>query len=113
MGTFAAFLFLTGLYFLPTVVAAAREKRDVVGIGVVNFFFGWTFIGWVIALIMAISWDRQRDFVYVQNVMAPPYGYPPNGTQWQQSPQQRQQQYTRRGATSSDVVSGEYQPWNG
>jgi Superinfection immunity protein len=45
------------LYFLPTIVAAARSKRDTMSIFVLNFFLGWTAIGWVIALVWALKAD--------------------------------------------------------
>jgi hypothetical protein len=41
------------LYFLPLWVAAARGCKAGAGIGVVNLFLGWTFIGWVVALAWA------------------------------------------------------------
>jgi hypothetical protein len=44
-------LFLAVLYFLPAIIG--RDKRDSTGIFLLNLFFGWTVIGWVIALIWA------------------------------------------------------------
>ena len=44
---------LTFGYMLPWAVAASRGKSNQAAIGVVSFFLGWTFIGWVIALVMA------------------------------------------------------------
>ena len=46
-------LFLVLLYFLPTIIG--RDKRDAAGIILVNVFLGWTVIGWLIALIWAIT----------------------------------------------------------
>ena len=46
------------MYFLPTIIAAARSKYDVAAIFVLNFFLGWTFIGWIIALVWALKHDR-------------------------------------------------------
>lgn len=40
-------------YFLPWAIAATRGKSNSAAIGVLNFFLGWTFIGWVAALVMA------------------------------------------------------------
>jgi hypothetical protein len=40
-------------YMLPWAVAVSRGKSNQAAIGIVNFFLGWTFIGWVIALVMA------------------------------------------------------------
>ena len=45
---------LVALYFLPTVVAFRRRVPNVVQVALVNFFFGWSVIGWIIALIMAV-----------------------------------------------------------
>lgn len=45
------------LYFLPSIIAFARNKRDVTSILLLNFFLGWTAIGWVIALVWAVKTD--------------------------------------------------------
>jgi len=37
------------LYFLPTIIAFGRSKRDAVSILVLNLLLGWTAICWVIA----------------------------------------------------------------
>ncbi|HTA97660.1 MAG TPA: superinfection immunity protein [Solirubrobacteraceae bacterium] len=42
-----------GLYFLPTMVAVSRKVTNQGSIFVINFFLGWSFIGWVVALAMA------------------------------------------------------------
>jgi hypothetical protein len=42
-------------YMLPWAVAASRGKSNQGGIAVLNLFLGWTFVGWVIALVMACS----------------------------------------------------------
>ena len=41
------------IYFAPTVVAYQNKKDNKVSILVLNLFLGWTFIGWVIALVWA------------------------------------------------------------
>jgi T4 superinfection immunity protein/zinc ribbon protein len=46
------------LYFLPAYLA--RNKSNFTAILVLNVLTGWTFIGWVIALIWALSSDPQR-----------------------------------------------------
>jgi len=51
------FLVLSALlYFLPTIIG--RHNSDSVGIFIVNLLFGWTVIGWFIALIWACSGER-------------------------------------------------------
>jgi hypothetical protein len=58
------FLFLSAiLYFLPTIIG--RHKADVMGIFLVNFLFGWTVIGWFIALIWACSPERYAPVRFV------------------------------------------------
>lgn len=37
------------LYFLPSIIG--RRKRDFAAILVLNLFLGWTFIGWIVALV--------------------------------------------------------------
>ena len=44
-------------YFLPTILAFARNKRDTTAILVLNILLGWTVIGWVIALVWALKQD--------------------------------------------------------
>ncbi len=44
------------LYFLPSV--AGWEKRDRNAIIALNLLLGWTFVGWVIALVWALRQDK-------------------------------------------------------
>jgi hypothetical protein len=64
-------LFLIALYFLPAIVAGSRHLHERTAITMLNLFLGWTFIGWIIALIWAIT-APSPWIAYVQ----PPY-YPP------------------------------------
>ena len=45
------------MYFLPSIIALARSKRDLTGIILLNLLVGWTMIGWVIALVWAVKTD--------------------------------------------------------
>lgn len=45
------------MYFLPTIVALVRSKRDITAILLLNLFLGWTGIGWVVALVWASKHD--------------------------------------------------------
>lgn len=51
-------LILAVLYFVPTIVASSRERKNRNAIFVTNLLFGWTLIGWGIALIWAVKEDR-------------------------------------------------------
>lgn len=41
-------------YFIPWIVALRNSHRHAVGIFLLNLFLGWTFIGWIGALIWAV-----------------------------------------------------------
>jgi hypothetical protein len=45
------------MYFLPSIIALIRSKRDTLAIFLLNFFLGWTVIGWFVALIWAAKND--------------------------------------------------------
>ena len=47
------------LYFLPAFLA--RNKPDFTAIFLVNLLAGWTFIGWIVALVWALSSGSQRQ----------------------------------------------------
>jgi hypothetical protein len=46
---------LVALYLLPTIVAFARGRHNTGAIIVLNLFLGWTLLGWVVALVWAVS----------------------------------------------------------
>jgi len=46
-------LFLIGLYFLPSIVGSRHHNAS--AIFILNLFLGWTFLGWVIALVWACT----------------------------------------------------------
>jgi hypothetical protein len=45
------------IYFLPSIIALGRNKRDITAIVLLNFLLGWTMIGWVVALVWAVKAD--------------------------------------------------------
>lgn len=51
-------------YFLPSIIALARNKHNIVTILLLNFFLGWTAIGWIIALVMAVKNDVPQPVGY-------------------------------------------------
>jgi hypothetical protein len=42
------------IYFMPTIIAYVRDHHSVLAIFVANFFLGWTFLGWVGALVWSV-----------------------------------------------------------
>lgn len=55
------FLAALGIYFLPLLIANTRGREGQVLIGIGNFLLGWTFIGWVVLLIVAFTGESKRD----------------------------------------------------
>jgi hypothetical protein len=47
-------------YFLPTLIAIFRHHHQWGAITIINVFFGWTFIGWVVSLAWAVSARSER-----------------------------------------------------
>ena len=45
------------IYFLPTIAALARGKRNAGAIFALNLLLGWTLAGWIIALVWALTRD--------------------------------------------------------
>jgi hypothetical protein len=50
-------LFGTGFvaYFLPGIIALGRGHQNAGAIAVLNALFGWTIVGWIIALLRAVT----------------------------------------------------------
>lgn len=61
-------------YFLPTILAHFRKKQNFTSILLLNIFLGWSLIGWVVALVWAVSVDAQPAQVTIINQTAPPPG---------------------------------------
>jgi hypothetical protein len=62
------------IYFAPSLIAAARRTHNATGIFLLNLFLGWTGIGWIIALLLAIC----SSPVYYH----PYWYYPPPPRRW-------------------------------
>jgi hypothetical protein len=56
------------VYFLPALIAYLRDARAYAKIAFLNIVFGWTVIGWILALIWSLldtrilEWRKQRRF---------------------------------------------------
>lgn len=51
---------LIAIYLLPTFVACGRRVRQKIAIISMNFWFGWTIIGWFAALSLAMTLDTEH-----------------------------------------------------
>ena len=61
IGTLPLLLFFgLAIYFIPAFIAYKRQCLQKVSILLLNIFLGWTFIGWVIALIWANMKDKNN-----------------------------------------------------
>ena len=49
------FLVLLAIYLLPTIVAGRGDHPNTSSIAVINIFWDWTVIGWIVALAFAMS----------------------------------------------------------
>jgi Superinfection immunity protein len=77
---------LAALYFLPAIVAIARG-RQVGVVLVLNVFLGWTLLGWIGALALAVSSSPRPRVLIQPSFVYPPYQpnayplpYPPSST---------------------------------
>jgi hypothetical protein len=55
-------------YMLPTLVGLWYRRRRRLAIFLINFFFGWTVVGWFLPLLMAFADDPQKMGVSVRRV---------------------------------------------
>jgi len=62
-------LFAFAITMLPTIVAGVRKVKNFWWIFLINFFLGWTVVGFIVALVWAIR-DTPR---YVGRIPQPPY----------------------------------------
>lgn len=46
------------IYFIPTITGFSKKKKNAGAIFTLNLFLGWTVIGWIMALIWAVSNDN-------------------------------------------------------
>ena len=65
-----------GLYFIPTIIAMVRHKQNTMAIFALNLFLGWTLLGFVVALVWALTKDRDIQAITIVN--PPGEMFPPN-----------------------------------
>ena len=75
-GTVALIIMIA--YLLPVLIGWSRHVADLGSLAVINIALGWTLVGWVIALAMALrTRPRQAPAVQIfQGVLAPGTGPP-------------------------------------
>jgi hypothetical protein len=65
MMTFMLTLFL--MYWLPTIIAVVRHTPSALGVAMLNFFLGWTVIGWIMALVWALAANTNPHVIVIEN----------------------------------------------
>jgi hypothetical protein len=58
-------LLLLFFYCIPLGVAANRKHQNFGAICALNLLLGWTFLGWVAALVWALTTARQQSVVII------------------------------------------------
>ena len=48
-------------YFLPGMIAIERKHHQAAAIFMLNLLLGWTVLGWIAALVWAVSAVRKAD----------------------------------------------------
>ncbi len=127
-GLLLLIVFGSAFYFIPTIIAVVR-KRQVASVFMINLFLGWTLVGWVVAVALAVSSAGAPVQVNVNTVNQaspggyippggyPPAGYPPQGG-WQDPnaypPAQQQQQLPQGGWQTPQAgwQPQQQQPWS-
>jgi hypothetical protein len=51
-------LVIAAIYFVPALVAYGKSRKNSGAILATNLLLGWTFLGWVVALIWAMTEDK-------------------------------------------------------
>ena len=55
-------LFLSlAVYFVPVIVAYIRKHKNILQISILTVILGWTFIGWLAALLWALNSDIDEE----------------------------------------------------
>jgi len=62
-------------YWVPTIVVLARHAPNTGQVIVVNLLLGWTVIGWIVALVMALK-PKPQPYPPYPPQYGPPYGPP-------------------------------------
>ena len=51
-------LAIAAIYFIPTIIALYKKHDCALWIFLINIFLGFTFVGWIIALLWALGFDK-------------------------------------------------------
>lgn len=58
----ATWLFITlAIYFTPVIIAFVRRHNNTFAITIMTLFVGWTFFGWLAALLWSLNSDTKKE----------------------------------------------------
>lgn len=60
---FSALITVPAFYMLPTIEAKLRNHTNIASIALINFFLGWTLLGWVTAIVWAFKKSEPQSVV--------------------------------------------------
>jgi Superinfection immunity protein len=60
-------LFLFAMYWLPTLIAIVRQTPSALCVAMLNFFLGWTVVGWFLALFWALAAAPHAHVIVIEN----------------------------------------------
>lgn len=49
------------IYFIPIIVAYIRKHNNILSISILTIFLGWTFFGWLAALLWSLNSDISNE----------------------------------------------------
>lgn len=75
------------VYFFPFLLSIITRNRTA-AVFVMNLFLGWTFIGWILALIWSISPNRNQQSIIVNNLVETDRNIPDNNSKPNRNNQQ-------------------------
>jgi cytochrome c biogenesis protein CcdA len=59
MEAFVFVIFIAAIYFIPSIVAISRDHPSKGAVIILNILLGWTFIGWVVAIVWSFTNPNQ------------------------------------------------------
>ena len=64
-------LILIGIYLIPTIIAICRKAHYSAAAITINILLGWTFLGWVLALVLSLlnKPDRMPQQIVINQVV--------------------------------------------
>lgn len=59
------------VYLIPSIIATRKKKNSAGAIIAVNLALGWTFLGYLLALVWALTNDKKEQQIVIQSTPTP------------------------------------------